>query len=200
MQPRTITYTASTDRNSISSMFFYDTILQSQVKRYFEYKNTDDVLQDCCLLILEQADEEKLVNICHKNEFNYWLFSCLKKYKNSGYRNTYTNKMLDKHKTKIQSNNTITYDENLYEKQIEKEHTLHLENVIKKELQLIGKKKWYDLKIFYHYVRLFKKYQENNQKLSYKDFGKEMNIDKDSLFATIKRVKVRIKKRLQDEL
>lgn len=195
-------YTAVTSLSSICLLFFEDKKLQTQVKKYFNYRNSDDIVQEVYLMILNQKDEEYIVNLCKNNKFHYWLFGCLKNQRDdkySRYNTLFTNKKLNHHSEQLKYISETT-TENNFESQIEKDNRLNLEEIIKQELQSIDRKKWYDVKIFYNYVQFLERCQENDLKPNFGDFSKEMNIEYNSLYATIKRVQTKIKKRIKNEL
>ncbi len=195
-------YTAVTSLTTLSLLFYSDKKLQSQVKKYFSYKNSDDLIQEVYLMILNQKEPDNLIQIAKDNKFQYWLFSCLKNQRDdkySRYNTLFTNKKLNSHSNQLQYIADTT-TENSFELQIEKENKLNLEEIIKDELSKIDKKKWYDIKIFYNYVQFLERCQENDLKPHFGDFSKEMNIEYNSLYATIKRVQTKIKRRLKNEL
>lgn len=197
-------YTGVTNKQDVAIQLSRDFSLQTEIKRLFSYKNyASDIIQDIILQILEYKKEENLVQLCERNEFKFWLFSILKKqrdnpnsYSNTHYKN---NIEFDQTDSLIESFNKDTY-ENDYELQIEKEHKEYLISLIKDELLKINKTNWYRTKIFSDYAQMKEEYSERGEKLTMEKFGKEMQIDKDSLWQIIKKVKIQLKKRIDNEL
>jgi hypothetical protein len=75
-------YTGCTSKQLIAEEFISDKNLQSQVRRYFNYKDyVSDVISDTILFILELKDDSKILSICSQDRFNYWLFSFLRRSK-----------------------------------------------------------------------------------------------------------------------
>jgi hypothetical protein len=186
-------YTGCTTKELIAIEFSRDRNLQSQVKRMFNYKEyCDDVVSDITLYILELKDDKKLVNICLQNNFNYWLFAYLKNRK-KGYDGFYK-----KNVELTEGNVQQTENEHIYlEEQMHKQFIVKL---LKDELNKIEKKSWYNFKIFNEYLKKKEEFEQRGEKLSFVKFGKEMNIDKDSLWHVISKVKSRLKSRIDGHL
>lgn len=193
-----MTYTGVTSKQDIARLFASDNHLQVQVRRFFDYKEYhQDVIQDIILQILEMNNEERLISICHKNHFNFWLFNILKaqKYDSKSKTNkNYTSKHSELFDSVQQTENSFISKEN-------DEHRNYLIQLIKEELALIDKKNWYNAKVFIEYADMKERYRQEGKKLTFKEFGLQSNnINKDSLFQVIKKVKIKLKKRLNDEL
>ena len=186
-------YTGCTTKHLIADTFARDKSLQTQVKRYLNYKEyAPDVINDFILYILELNSDEKLIQICRQNNFNYWLFNLLKR-QHINFDNKYKQhqEINDSHVQQIE--NSAIYKE-------EAEHKLYIINLIKEELSKIENKNWYNAEMFNRYTNIKQEYANSGLTLTYAQFGKEMNIDKDSLFQVIKKVKDRLKKKIDGHL
>lgn len=192
-----ICYSGATSKFEIANLFSLDKSIQSQIKRLFNYKEwSSDVIQDVCIIILEYKKEEELIKICHQNKFNFWLFAILKKQKYNKKSET-NNKYISNHQLieeNVQQNeNSYTYKEN-------DEHRKYIIFLIKKEIEQIRDQYWYRAKVFEEYAEKKQEYKEQGKQLTLEQFGKEININKDSLWQIIKKVKLQLKERLKDEL
>ncbi len=188
-------YTGCTNKHMIAQLLAVDHPLQSQIRRYFDYKEyTDDIIQDLSVIILTHNNEESLVNLCVRNEFNFWVFKVLENKRNtpSYYKNYKTNDLQIEESVQ-QSENNFIYNE-------EEEHNKYVESIIKNELAKIKNKNWYSEKIFDEYLKFNKECEELGHKFTYEKFGKKLNIEHTSLFKQVQKVKQILKNRLKDEL
>lgn len=190
-------YSAVTNVNQIVSLFLSDKKLMSDIKVYFKYKEyTDDIIQDIIIQILEHKDKEKIIELCLSNKFRNYIFSILRnqKYNSSSITNKYyTSRAFEINEEYFESNND-------YKEKMDNEHKMFLIDLIKKELLKLKKENWYQEKVFTQYVDLKQSYREQGKKLTFEQFGDELNIHKNSLFEVIKKVKIKLKQRINGEL
>lgn len=193
-----LTYTGLTSKYELAQHFAKDSSLQSQVKRLFNYKEySQDIIQDMLYQILTIKNEDKIISICRKNEFNFWLFSALKKQKYDP--DSYTNRFyVNKLESDIIPDNET--NDNMFDEQINKDHKDYIIQLIKQELINIGKKNWYQRTVFDEYVRLKEEYRSKGKKLTFEQFGKEKNINHNSLFQILKKVKQKLIDKIKNEL
>lgn len=204
-------YTGATSKQWIAQQFALDSDLQSQIKAFFNYKGyAADVAQDIALQILT-TDSDSVLTACKNNEFNFWLFRILKNQKTNTKSNT--------HKLYINFAPDLDIQDDIkddiltdFELEIEQQHKEYMVQLIKEELTAIGRKNWYNLRVFNDYVQYLDRHNKkeelreqecitnqipyNYRKYTYEMFGQEMNINKDSLFQVIKKVKQRLKEKI----
>ena len=138
------------------------------------------------------------MQVCQKNKFNVWLFSALNNQKKNP--QSYTNKFyVNRITLDIIPEPKETYH-NIYMDRVELDHKAYLIDLIKSELLKINEKSWYQKKVFDDYVELKEKYRQQGKKLTFEQFGIEQNINKDSLFQIIKKVKIKLINKIKDEL
>lgn len=184
-----ICYTGCTSKVEIAELFAKDNHLHTQIRVYNNYKNyTSDLIQDLSIIILEYTNSDKLINICQNNQFNYWLFSVLKNNRNN--KSSKQNKYYSSFKFDELLENDI--------KEEEQEEDLNIESVVEKTLQQIKKKNWYTHLIWQEYIAFRNICETNNEKFTYEKFGKYLKIDKDSLFAQVKKVKQILQNKLKN--
>lgn len=190
-------YTGVTNKQEVVIQMAQDKKLQSEIKHMFGYKNyASDIVQDLYVTILQLKNEENLLQACHNNQLKYWLFSILKIQKNNNqYKNT-----LDIEPTAYVFEKSSDNYQNDYIYTQEKEHREYLVETLKEELIKLDKKNWYNALIFNRYCELKEEYRLKGKKLTFKQFGQEMKIDKDSLFVVIKKVKDKLKHKIDNEL
>lgn len=196
-------YTGATNKEWVAKQMANDHSLQTEVKKYFGYKSyAEDILQDIILQILQLENETKLIKACHNNQFNFWLFSRLKNQKTnaSSYSSTHYKNQIEFEQTDDIFEKTAQNNQNDYIYTQEQEHKEYIVNLLKAELSKINKENWYRALVFTKYAELKEQYEHKGEKLTFSKFGKEMNIDKDSLWQIIKKVKQQLKNRIQDEL
>ena len=193
-----ISYTGVTGKTQIAEMFACDSHLQSQVKKVLGYKEyASDIIQDILIQILTNPNEDSIINTCKENKFNFWLFSIVKNQKNnpkSQSHRLYINKSIEITDYNVQP------IENEYTYSIDQEHKEYIIKLIKEELIQIGKKNWYSKRIFEDYAEMKEKYRLQGKKLTFQDFGREMNIHKDSLWQVINKVKLKLKDKLNGNI
>lgn len=88
----------------------------------------------------------------------------------------------------------------MFDEQINKDHKDYIIQLIKQELINIGKKNWYQRTVFDEYVRLKEEYRSKGKKLTFEQFGKEKNINHNSLFQILKKVKQKLIDKIKNEL
>lgn len=197
-------YTGATSKVWVANQFATDTKLQTEVKKFFNYKSyADDVIQDILLQILSQKKdkEDKLLDACINNRFDVWLFAILKNQKRniSSYTNQhYVNTLEEQTDYTFERSNNHSVNE--FDKTEQKEHKQYLIDLLKKELILINKKNWYNSAIFQRYVDEKEKYRLEGKNLTVKEFGEKLNIHKDSLWQVINKVKQKLYNKIKNEL
>lgn len=189
-----ICYTAATNAHMITELFAKDDKIQTDIRKLFNYvEYTNDVIQDVILLIYGQK-EEKMVEICRKNEFNYWLFAVLKNEKNN--QKSHTNK-------KYSIGKSFEFEaeiKNEVENTIDDEHNKYIQELVENELGILKQKNWYSEKIYRDYLAFVSECEDKGFKFTFERFGEKMNINKDSLRKQVRNVKIRLKNKLKDEL
>jgi hypothetical protein len=189
-----MSYTGVTGVTQLAQMLASDKSLLAEVRKILNYKEyADDIIQDLLLQIM-LSNESYMVQICQRNEFNYWIYAVAKTKRGTS---SYMNRNVE-----ITDENVQFVDNSFIYKQ-EHEHKQFLVQIIKEELLLMYRKNKttnYSYRIFSDYIRLKEEYKKRNEKLTFRKFSKEMDVDKDSLFQVIKKVKIRLKNRLNDYL
>ncbi len=189
-----IIYTGATNKYMITELFAKDNQIHTDIKKLFNYvEYSQDIIQDVVLLIYGQK-EEKLVEICQKNEFNYWLFAVLKNEKKN--KKSQTNK---KYLVNQKPDKDLEI-RNEAEQTIDNEHNKYIQGLAKNELKKIKQLNWYSEKIYGDYLAFLDLCEEKGEKFTFEKFGQHQNIDKDSLWKQVKKVKLRLKNKLKDEL
>ena len=167
-----------------------DTKLQSEIKKTLQYKEySDDIFQDILLQVLTTNNEQKLIDICQRNEFKFWIFHIIKAQKtNNKYKNI--NELFNEEYC-------FNFSENLCLETEEKEHRRFIIQIITEELEQMH---WYKRKVFQEYVQMKKYYESIDKKFTFREFGREFNIKKSSLWELVKNVKVKLNKKINEHI
>ena len=160
-----------------------DSSLQSEVQKKIKRHYAPDILQDIFLYMFEKYDEEKIQELNNKNEIIYFIYGILWRQTHTKKNNTY-----QIYGKQYESNCELTNQELFEETNI---HQIFdpkdAERIIK---EVVDELEWYDKEIFNIYLYSNK---------SFKTLEKELNISDTSLARTVKKVKLKIKQKVEDE-
>ncbi|HWY35526.1 MAG TPA: hypothetical protein VNX68_12845 [Nitrosopumilaceae archaeon] len=194
-----LSYTGITGITQLVTQFYGDKYLQTEIKRILNYKEyTQDVVQDIILQLLTSDKQEELVFTCKEGRFHFWVYNVIKSQRNN--KQSKTNKQYNSINNTELTDNNVTQVENTYTNKIDQEHKKLLVSIIKEELINIDKKNWYNARMFNDYANLKEEYRLQNKKLSFQEFGKIQNINKNSLWEVINKVKNKLKSKLNEHL
>lgn len=193
-------YSGCTNKDCIATQLSLDKDTHRQIRKMFARTNyVEDVLQDLIVQVLTTNDDTLMLKAAASNQMNFYFFRILNAERNTP--RSRTNRRYSRVVEYFPDQDT-RHQESELDKKERLEHIQYIVRLIKEELARMElyRASWYDSRVFTHYIKLRKEYEERGEKLTFERFGKEMNVNHYALFKVIKKVKARLKKRFEDEL
>lgn len=194
-------YPSATTKNAIITHFYHDQSFIKEIKNICKTNDVEDLLAELYTILLHK-NEETIVGLNERGELKWYIIRIIiSQYfsKTSKYHNLYK-----KYHHKIVSYDNLTTNENTYLDLLDynisiSKYDLNLAQEdeserIQKELlfikQELNKLDWYDSKIFSLYMQ---------EDMTYERLSKILKISATSLFKTVTKVKLILKKKYAEK-